>query len=94
MYVVIVKFVTHPEYRDAFRTRVKQQAEDSLRLEPDCHVFDVCTDPEQADFVLLYEVYSDRQAFDTHLESAHFADFNNEVQSWIRDKQVSTLTRI
>ncbi len=90
MYVVIVKFTTHTEHFDSFVTRVRQQAEDSLTLEVDCHLFDVCVSPEPVNLVLLYEVYTDKNAFDVHLESAHFHDFNATVQDWVSDKKVAS----
>jgi autoinducer 2-degrading protein len=94
MYVVIVEFTIRAEFALRFRDRVRQQARDSLELEPECHVFDVCVDPGREDFVLLYEVYSDRGAFDTHLASTHFVDFDETVRSWIFDKQVASFERM
>jgi len=44
--------------------------------------------------MMLYEVYSDRGAFDAHLASAHFIDFDETVRDWIIDKQVTILERI
>ena len=49
MYVVLVEFTLNPEYAQAFRQRVRQQAQDSLREESECHVFDVCIDPARDD---------------------------------------------
>ena len=94
MNVVVVEFTTHPEHSAAFVARVCQQARDSLRLEADCHIFDVCVSPEPDNLVLLYEVYTDKNAFDVHLQSAHFDDFNQAVQNWVSDKKVSTFNRI
>ena len=94
MYVVIVEFTTHPEYFESFLARVRQQAVNSLDLEAACHVFDVCVSPEKDNFVLLYEVYSDRRAFDVHLESAHFRDFDATVRKWVSDKKVAILEKI
>jgi quinol monooxygenase YgiN len=94
MYVVVVEFAIKPEFCARFRERVQQQARDSLELESECHVFDVCIDPERENFVLLYEVYSDRAAFDTHLASAHFIDFDKMVRDWVKGKQVGCYTRI
>jgi (4S)-4-hydroxy-5-phosphonooxypentane-2,3-dione isomerase len=71
-----------------------QQAQDSLQLEVDCNVFDVCVCFEGNNKVLLYEVYTDKTAFDLHLASAHFRDFNDAVQTWVSDKQVSTFERL
>ncbi|MDH3762567.1 MAG: antibiotic biosynthesis monooxygenase [Gammaproteobacteria bacterium] len=94
MYVVIVEFTIHAAHFEDFVTRVRQQAENSLRQETDCHQFDVCINPEQDNRLLLYEVYTDRSAFDGHLASAHFHDFNTAVRDWVSEKKISTYLRI
>ena len=94
MYVVLVEFTLHPEHASNFVERVRQQAQDSLREESECHVFDVCIDPERDDFVLLYEIYTDRSAFEAHLKSAHFHDFDSAVRDWVSDKQVRIFDRL
>jgi len=88
MFVVVVEFTLHPGHSEAFRERVRKQARDSLELEADCEVFDVCIDPERDDFILLYEVYRDEAAFEAHLASAHFEDFNATVTPWISDRKL------
>ena len=93
MYVVLVEFTTRAQHFENFLQRVQQQAKDSLDLEPDCHLFDVCTSAERDSYVLLYEVYTDRAAFDAHLASAHFHDFDETVRDWVSDKKVSILER-
>jgi quinol monooxygenase YgiN len=94
MYVVIVEFSIKPGLAERFVERVRQQARDSLDGEPDCHVFDVCIDPGRANFVLLYEVYTDRGAFDAHLAAAHFSDFDTKVRDWVSDKRLACFERI
>jgi quinol monooxygenase YgiN len=94
MYVVIVEFTVLPQHAGVFLERVQQQAGDSLRLEADCHVFDVCVDSARNNFVLLYEVYSDKNAFDEHLSTAHFLDFSASVNDWVSDKKVSIFEKI
>ena len=94
MFAVVVEFTLHPGHAGAFRERVLQQARDSLELEADCEVFDVCIDPARDDFVLLYEVYRDEAAFEAHLASAHFADFNATVSPWISDRKLVRYHRL
>jgi quinol monooxygenase YgiN len=94
MFVVVVEFTVQTEFIDRFLERVMQQARDSLKLEVDCHVFDVCICTERGNLVFLYEVYSDKTAFDVHLASAHFREFNNTVQEWVSDRQLSTFERL
>jgi (4S)-4-hydroxy-5-phosphonooxypentane-2,3-dione isomerase len=89
MYVVTVEFEIAPEHRDAFITAVKKQAADSLTLEPDCHYFDVClVERRGKEIVYLYELYTDRAAFDAHLASDHFIAFNEKVTPWTVEKIV------
>ena len=94
MYVVIVEFALREGFTEQFRERVKLQAQDSLQSETSCHVFDVCIDPARTDFVLLYEVYSDRAAFEAHLHSSHFIDFDKRVRDWILGKRFFCYQRI
>jgi len=94
MYAVIVEFTLNPGFSMAFRDRVRRQAAESLALEPYCHVFDVCIDPQREDSVLLYELYSDRAAFDAHLASAHFRDFDADVSDWVSARRVRTYSRL
>ena len=94
MFVVVVEFTVRTEYVEAFLTRVSQQARDSLKLEVDCHVFDVCVCSETKNHVLLYEVYSDKAAFDVHLASAHFRNLSEAVQEWVSSKQLSTFEKL
>lgn len=87
MLLVAVTFEILPERAEAFRDRVRRQAEDSLE-EPGCQRFDVWCDTGDCCRVFLFEIYHDRAAFDAHLASAHFRDFDSEVAPWVRDKQV------
>ena len=90
MFAVSVVFDVAPSHAEGFLGRVKQQAKDSLEAEPDCHRFDVLVDPERPVRVFLYELYSNRAAFDQHLASAHFKAFDAEVAPMTLDKRVET----
>ena len=93
MFVITVKFVIHEKDIDKFKTRVLQQARDSLELDKDCHEFDVCHDPNDQKVVFLYETYTDKDAFDIHLQSDHYLAFNEEVTPWVREKIVTQLEK-
>ena len=82
MYVVTVTFEPRPGKGEAFVARVRRQARDSLEREPGCHHFDVCVAPEGDGRVFLYEIYSDQAAFQVHLESEHFKDFDT-LDVWL-----------
>ncbi len=88
MYAVIVTFQTTDEAANRFRQRVVQQAKDSLQNEDGCLAFDVWTSSETPDTIFLYEIYTDRAAFDLHIETAHFKAFDADVQEMVKSKTV------
>ena len=90
MFVVVVTFDVRPDGIDAFRRAVRRQAETSLAREAGCLRFDVAVADDDPACILLYEIYRDRDAFDDHLKTAHFAAFDAEVAPLVRAKQVGT----
>jgi quinol monooxygenase YgiN len=94
MYVVTVEFVLQPGSREAFLPLMLANASQSIKDEPDCLQFDVCRDPANGNRIFLYEVYSDRAGFDTHLASAHFRSFDASVADMIATKTVATFERV
>ena len=94
MFVVLVEFIAAEGHEAVLRNRLVRQAADSLANEADCHVFDVCADPGRPDRTVLYEVYTDRAAFDHHLTTSHFKGFDADIQNWVADKEVSFLSRL
>ena len=93
MFVITVKFLIHEEFIEKFTQRILQQARDSLELEKECHEFDVCHDLNDATVVFLYEIYTDKDAFDVHLNSEHYKNFNKEVTPWVKEKIVTQLVK-
>ena len=58
-----------------------ENARASLNDEPGCHQFDVCFAADDPGRCFLYEVYTDRGAFDAHLGMAHFKAFDAKVKT-------------
>ena len=92
-YVVTVRFTIAPGRRGAFLPQMVQNAQASLTREPGCLVFDVCT-LEDPDAVFLYEVYTDRAAFEAHLASDHFKAFDAATSEMVVRKEVQLGERI
>ena len=86
---VCVTFDIKPEHMMAFMPLMHAQAENTMRAEPDCHQFDVCTQSDAQNRVFLYEIYSDQAAFDVHLASDHFKTFDAAVTEMVAAKSVA-----
>lgn len=93
MLVVTVRFTIRSGREEEFHAAVLDQARNSLRLEPECHQFDVCRNPDHAGEVFLYEVYTDAAAFDAHQKTDHFAGFGARVRDMVEEKAVETWER-
>ena len=93
MFVVTVDFEIKSEYIYQFRSRVLQQAKDSLNNEEKCLIFDVCYDEKNKNKVFLYEIYQNKEAFDYHLKSDHYLSFDKDVENWVTKKIVNQLIK-
>ena len=82
MIAVTVEFEIKPEHLAPFRAAVLRQASNSLSAEPACRQFDVCTDATTPTQFFLYELYDDRAAFEDHLVTEHFRQFNQDIADW------------
>jgi (4S)-4-hydroxy-5-phosphonooxypentane-2,3-dione isomerase len=94
MYVITVLFSIHPAHRAAFLQAITGNAKTSLADEAGCRQFDVCVSNSKPDDVFLYEVYDSKAAFDLHLASKHFHEFNALTLQWVTAKTVEAFERI
>ncbi len=77
--VVLAEFTAPREHLDAFLELCAFDSTSSVRDEPGCQQFDVLTDPDVPDGVVLHEIYADRVAFDAHRQTPHYATFSEGV---------------
>jgi autoinducer 2-degrading protein len=88
-FVITVDFTLKPGTMAAFRKLIDRNAQDSCADEPGCRRFDVLVPSEPGDKVFLYEIYDDRAAFDAHLKTRHFDQFNRESEELVISKTVA-----
>jgi (4S)-4-hydroxy-5-phosphonooxypentane-2,3-dione isomerase len=87
-FVITVDFYLHAGTLEPFLILIKENAHKSLTEEPGCDRFDVLIEKGAPDHIVLYEIYKDRAAFEVHLKSRHFREFNTASQRYVRDKKV------
>jgi (4S)-4-hydroxy-5-phosphonooxypentane-2,3-dione isomerase len=88
LYAITVAFKLKDGSRDAFHRLARENARESVETEADCLRFDVLTPADSQEEVLLYEIYTDRAAFDRHLATPHFRRFDEATRVLVRRKTV------
>ncbi|SNS81362.1 Quinol monooxygenase YgiN [Geodermatophilus pulveris] len=89
MFSLVVQMQVRPGRRDEFLTGMAANAAASVREEPGCLRFDVCSVADDPDRFVLYELYRDADAFAAHKASAHFARWR-QVAEQVVAGQVNT----
>jgi quinol monooxygenase YgiN len=93
-FVILVDFHLKPGAKAAFMRLINDNARASCRDEPGCRRFDVLAVPNEADRIVLYEIYDDRAAFDAHLKTRHFAQFNEASVALVATKAVTEMSLV
>lgn len=90
MYTVFVELHIKPGQMDAFLPLMQENATASKTTEPGCHQFDVVQSEADENLILLYETYTDRAAFEAHMQTPHFAKMDAESAEMVARKVVHT----
>lgn len=93
-YAVTVTFDIKPGHMDAFMTHILENARSSVRDEPGCQQFDVCTDPDHPDKVFLYEIYDNLAAFEAHQMTPHFKATGPKIAELVANKTLVTFKQV
>ena len=89
MFSLVVQMEVWPGRREEFLAGMAANAEASVREEPGCLRFDVCSVAEDPNRFVLYELYADAAAFAAHKASPHFAQWRT-VADQVLQSQVNT----
>ena len=94
LFAIIVEFHLKQGARPEFRRLIDANADASVRTEPGCLQFDVLESEGEGDRVLLYEIYSDKAAFDAHLRTEHFRIFAGASEALCLQKKVTSCSLV
>ena len=89
MFSLVVHMQVRPGRREEFLAGMSANAEASVRDEPGCLRFDVCSVEGDESRFVLYELYTDADAFASHKAAPHFAQWRT-VAEQVLESQVNT----
>jgi autoinducer 2-degrading protein len=80
MFSLVVQMEVRPGRREEFLAGMAANAQASVRDEPGCLRFDVCSVDGDENRFLLYELYADADAFAAHKAAPHFAQWRTVAE--------------
>ena len=89
MFVLQVNIRIRADNVNAFMRKLDENAREA-RKEAGCRQFEVLVDPNDKAKVMLYEVYKDEAAFESHQQTPHFKKYAAEAVPLLasRERQV------
>jgi len=93
-FALIVHLQARPNQVDRFMKMALENAAASRTTESGCRQFDVLVDPEDPTKIAFYEVYDNKQAFETHLETPHFKYYFENAVPLLAHRERTFFTRV
>ena len=90
-FVIVVEFTLHEGAVDKFLPQMLANAKSSLDREPGCERFDVLHVTGKPHEIVLYEIYRNKAAFEEHLKTRHFLEFNAATAPLISNRKIIEL---
>jgi quinol monooxygenase YgiN len=83
-YVQVAEIEIDPARLDAYRAAVEEHIEAAMRLEPGVLVLYAVAEKADPARVRVFEIYRDADAYQAHLESAHFKKYKSSTAGMVR----------
>ena len=80
MFSLVVQMEVRPDRREEFLAGMAANAEAAVRDEPGCLRFDICSVDGDENRFVLYELYTDADAFAAHKAAPHFAEWRTVAE--------------
>ena len=91
-FVLIVNLRVTPENAERFMQKLADNAREA-RKEPGCRQFEVLADPKDRTKIVLFEVYDDERAFESHQQTPHFKKYFAEAVPLLASRERQGMTK-
>jgi quinol monooxygenase YgiN len=88
-YVQVAEIEIDPGQLDAYKAAIVEHIQTAIRVEPGVLTLNAVSEKERPAHVRVFEVYRDIDAYQSHLETAHFKKYTATVE-----RMVTSLTLI
>src|SRR3954451_4143007 len=91
-YAQVAEIEIDPAQLEEYKAAVHEQIETAIRVEPGVLVLYAVSDKDDPARVRVFEIYRDTDAYESHLQSAHFLKYKTTTEKMVKSlKLVRTL---
>ena len=87
-YVRLAELEIDPAQLASFHSAVKEGIETAVRVEPGVLALYAVAEKEHPSRVIVLEIYTDAQAYATHLETPHFKQFRATTDTMVTSRKL------
>jgi quinol monooxygenase YgiN len=88
-FVRIAELEIDPAQLVAFKAAIKEGIETAVRVEPGVLALYAIADKDNPARITVFEIYSDAEAYRSHLETPHFKKFRDTTDRMVRSRKLS-----
>ena len=85
-FVRVAEIDVDPAQREAFIAAVKEEMEESVRVEPGVLAIYAVAEKDAPSRLRFFEIYASEAAYDAHLDSPHFRKYRMTTEPMIRSR--------
>lgn len=83
-YIQIATLEIYPSHLEAYRIAVSDHAKAAISNEPGVLMLNAVADKDDPNKITVFEVYRDRDAYQSHLKAEHFLRYKATVESMVK----------
>jgi quinol monooxygenase YgiN len=87
-YVRLAELEIYPAQLEGFNSAIKEGIETAVRVEPGALVLYAVAEKDNPTRIRVFEVYTDENAYKTHLETPHFQKFRAATENMVRSRKL------
>jgi quinol monooxygenase YgiN len=87
-YVRIAELEIDPAQLEGFKAAIKESVETSVRVEPGVLVLYAVAEKDNPARFRVFEIYTDAEAYKTHLETPHFRKFRATTETMVKSRKL------
>lgn len=88
LYVRIAELEIDPTQLESFKAAIKESVETSVRVEPGVLVLYAVAEKDNPARFRVFEIYTDAEAYKTHLETPHFRKFRATTETMVKSRKL------